>query len=564
MSDVNDKKQYIEKTNTKKLLVTFGRYISAKLLLAIILLGGIGIFFIVLSFNKTESSTFFYLVREAGKALFITAIISGGVKWYMTRQYIKLDKEKDAILKHELSETLDNLTKKVLEQTNKMSASASSLDALQDADVVRFYRNRSEASKDIKAALQDNKVTTIKIIGISLNDFIRDEHTELHNAWKTIESYITNGTPPSGVDKLDVQVLLIDPTSYGALLRAEAEGTEDRASRLRKDVNVSMNDLYELEKECMSTPVCFQARIYRTTPILYLVWTPSFAFVQQYYFRPSHRADINIPIIKYYNKPKIESQPYSIHDELAFHFDWLWSHASISLSKYIDECSQGTALAMMNSGIDNIFYDFNLSRKRIIHLISDPENTTLWIKGISLRSFFQYGDLYDVIAKASKRENLDIKILLIDPDCEQAKIRSFREFLMTNPSAKPEEFREEARKAQRLYKDTTESITLIRAFLKELSLDNQTLRFKVKLFSSAPEAFMLITDKSALVEQYHYGKIRPVSTEEFSSKILGGDIPVLEYEKLPSSKSSSTIKDPYRIFRDHFQFVFDYFAIDFC
>jgi hypothetical protein len=66
----------------------------------------------------------------------------------------------------------------------------------------------------------------------------------------------------------------------------------------------------------------------------------------------------------------------------------------------------------------------------------------------------------------------------------------------------------------------------------------------------------MLTDSSALVEQYHYGKIKPAEDDTMGRKILGGDVPVIEYERQAPRKNP--LKDPYRIFEDHFRFVFDF------
>jgi hypothetical protein len=63
---------------------------------------------------------------------------------------------------------------------------------------------------------------------------------------------------------------------------------------------------------------------------------------------------------------------------------------------------------------------------------------------------------------------------------------------------------------------------------------------------------MLICDDCALVEQYHYGKIRQ-GDEAAIGRNLGGDVPLVEYAKF---ESSDPLKNPYLIFADHFTYAF--------
>jgi hypothetical protein len=554
MTDAQEGVQASDRPETKFLSV-LKRFVSLKLLVSSIVLVASGLLLVILSFGRTNASVSFFLLQEIGKAILITAAVNGGVKWYLTRQSVELEKAKTEIVNRQLFSSLDTLRGEVLSQTQRMSASASSLVALQAADVSKFYGSRNEASIDIRQAITSEGVTAIKIIGISLNDFIRDEQHELHKAWRTIAKYITSGTPPQGAKELDIQLLLIDPTSSGARWRSEAEGTEEDLSRLHADVQAAITNLASLQKSAKSSAVRLSVRLYRTPPILNLIWTPSISFAQQYHFRPSH-SGMNIPVLRYHERQRLENEDRSLHEELRFHFERLWDKCSISLDDYIGGFSRGIELGVYEAGIVNIFYDQALTRNRILHLIS-ASKYRLWIKGISLRSFFQYGDLFDALVKAVIR-GVEVRVLLIDPDREQAKMRSFRELRMARGDADWDSFTEEELRQQRLYRETTESIAHISRFigeLRQLPPNPAHGSFEARLFASSPEAFVMLTDSAALVEQYHYGKIKPAEGDSMGG-ILGGDVPVLEYGRQTPGKNP--LKAPYRIFEDHFRFVFEF------
>ena len=546
-------KQSENESNTiyqKKFLQALGEAVGIKLFVLIIIFSIIGVVLIYIGFEKSEESVFFYTLREVGKGIFITALISGAIKWYMARQYIYYKEERENIYRQELKEVLSQLKSDVSEQTRKIASYASSLDALQFVGATRFYRNRHEASSDIKAVLEKGP-EEIKIIGISLNDFVRDENKELHAAWKLIEKIIKNGLTQDRGKKLTIQVLLIDPNSHGAWLRAEAEQENDATSRLKLDVEASIKHFLYLES-VSSEDVKFQVRIYRSSPILYLFWTPNISFIQQYYFRPSHGANVDIPLVKYEHKESLLG--CSVHDELKFHFNWIWTHASVSIDEYLSCHVRGVFPGIHDANIEQISYDADINKKRLIELINKTKNV-LWIKGITLKSIFQYdGEIVEAISNLynNKDVNVDIKVLILDPLCDQAKYRSFREYLLIKPGGKIKDFTDEIRKQQRLYKDVNVSVESIESHFQ--GKEGGGSKFQVKEFQSAPEAFILITDDVAVVEQYHYGKIRPSNR-----KILAGDIPMIEYKR---KDDNIDVRNPYAIFRDHFEFVFKNCAED--
>ncbi len=563
-SDTKDKETH----NQSRWLVTVGRVVSIRLVLVIILFVLGGSLLISLSFGKSQTSVWYYILLEGGKALLITAVISGGAKWYVTNKAVKeLETLKGEAIRNELSSSLNALKNKVLEQTDNMTKLAASLEALHQTGIAEVYRNRHKATGDIMRALCSNGVEKIQLIGISLNDFLRDEQPELHKAWKTIERCVETGRPPIGAKKLEIQILLINPSCKGAFLRADSEGRMDARSRLTKEVDSAMNQINELRaKMPANSQVTLQVKLYETAPILYFVSTPSVTFIQQYHFRPTHSSSTDIPVFKFPRTVASDPSHFGILDELDHHFKWLWEHGSIDLDDFKNAHCYGVDEGIRSANIRNIYYDQAKSKERILYLLRDETNKTIWLKGISLRSFFQFDDLHEALMEASTRA--DVKLLLIDPDGEQAKFRSLREYRMEHPNAMMDTFKDQARKEQKLYRDTQESIGKIKTMLEDLSRSPTKHCLRAALFRSAPEAFVLLTDEAALVEQYHYGKIaaiddKPKTVNERPNRILGGDVPVLEYGRIKNwttqleRNRAHRVMDPYRILRDHFAYVWE-------
>lgn len=553
----------------KKLLDTLRRFASFKVVVVVIFLFLAGGTIVYNTYHRAKNEALFYIFQEIGKGIMVTVLVSGAVKWYVTRQAVEFDQEvkdldqlKEQTFREESKKALADLKQEVTQQTARVAASASSLVALQDAGMIKAFRDRSEAAEDIRDCLEEEAVTNIKLIGISLNDFVRDEEAVLHSAMQNLEHLITqqDDTPGNGRPSLYVQVLLLDPESNGALLRANAEGEDVLAkSRLKEDVKYSIDYFQKLEGLSAGKNIRLEARLYRSDPFLYLVWTPAVCFVQQYYFRPRRSSLFNVPIFKCESRSNIHPTEFSAHDELRFHFDWVWNHASVPVSEYRLNYGIGVDSAIREANIQNIYYDPKRSEQRILHLI-DKTTEVLYIKGVSLHSFFRHGKLFKAFLNACKR-GVTVKVQLIDPESEQAKYRSFREFRIMNKDAQLKDFTPETRVRERLYVDTQASIQFIQNHVTRLNLSN----IHVRAYRSAPEGFLLMTDDAALIEQYHYGTIS-ASEEEAT---LGGDFPVIEYKNFTAEDESALLlsdrdkeKDPYRLLKDHFNFVFDHCAAD--
>jgi len=555
-----------ESNEKTRLLDTLRRFSALKVLLAafsLFLIGGVVVY---LTHERAAQSPLFYIFQEIGKGIIVTGIVSGAVKWYVTRQtveldrgIIELDEQKEHAFRQESRKALSELREEVTRQTDRMVASASSLASLQEAGIVRAFFNREDAAADIKSAMVREGVTAIKLIGISLNDFVRDENSVLHSAIQDLEQRIADAASRArevSDPVLTIQVLLVDPKSNGAFLRANAEGKGVLAKpRLVEDVEHSIDYFKELERLSSGGSVRLQVRLYRYAPMLHLVWTPDVCFVQQYYFCSSHSAAIKVPVFKCERYAGTEVQTFSAIDDLEFHFDWLWKYASISASEYRQSHLEGVDTAIRQANIHNIYYDSAKSQKRILRLIEQTQKS-LYIKGVSLHSFFRHGDLFNAIINACKR-GVSVKVLLVDPNCEQARYRSFREYRILHKKATLTEFTETVQKSARLYSDTVQSIDFIQKQTKLLDLTTLDAR----LYFSAAEAFCLITDTSVIVEQYHYGTISPNPYES----LLGGDVPVIEYknftpedEDIGFLTARDKVKDPYLLFKDHFDFVFEH------
>src|SRR6185436_9234574 len=262
--------------------------------------------------------------------------------------------------------------------------------------------------------------------------FLRPGKNNFHEAWQMIEHYI-KGEKLLG-HPLYIKVLLIDPTCQGAYHRSRAEETQvGGAGRLGNNVFESLRALCEFERQQEKRKsIHLEVKLYRTPPILYLVQTDFVSYVQQYHFWPQYNPDLNIPVIRYQGRSSSDTQGRSMHDELSFHFDYLWKHCSVNIPEFLEEAARGYDTAVREASIENICYDDPaLCKKRILHLM-DGAKERLYLKGITLRTFFSDGELFDKFCEVAVKDGIEVRVLLADPECEQAKIRSFREYLLKN------------------------------------------------------------------------------------------------------------------------------------
>jgi TIR domain len=472
-------------------------------------------------------------------------------------------------------------------QTNNVTL-ASSIGSL------RVYKSRDFAREDIRRDLLDSGVTEIRILGISLNDFL-DEKGHQYGTWEELRAYILSNEPRER--DLDVKVLMIHPLSHGAQLREWGEVRDSRNRRLSYEVKLLAERLIDLEdkisqrKQASSQwTVNFKFRMYWTAPILFLCQTNKVSYVQQYHFWPTRQSNVDIPVMWYPYVDESEGTFSSMHSHLKAHFDWVWEKASIPAYKYFKQSYIGVDQGIGRSGIVNIFAQRQEGKKRILHLLRQAKEK-VYIQGISLHSFFQANDLVTKsIEKLVSKGQVDVKILLLDPESDQAKYRSYREYrIKYRDNYIPfqqyaEQDDDSAENYHQVFSDLVQDTLNSRRVLmgiNDIAQQNQNPKFRVHYYASAPVCFILIVDNVALVEQYHFGKLEDAvgrlenhnensDNEDADEFILGKDMPLIEYEKDSQSlfklnisdvdRSEYQLRDPYRLIENHFLFVFENFS----
>lgn len=346
--------------------------------------------------------------------------------------------------------------------------------------------------------------------------------------------------------------------SQGAHLRSVGENlaNQDQLDRLSSDLDLTIKTLTPMTRRVGLQPrpknVTFAFRLYRVPPGIFLLRTNTTSYMQSYYFWKSHESKSSLPLLRLN-----DTEDIALHSSMKDHFDFLWNRASISSSKHQEQHQHGVDKGIHQSGTINVFSTSHEGKDRILWLIRNTKR--LYIQGFSLHSFFNnQSSLYAAIRERVKKGDIEIKLLLINPKSISAIYRSYREYRL-DPQANLsfDEFKDKQEyKETKLYRETKESLHWIKQ-LKKLDIEDKI--FHAKCYDTAPYCFLLMTDETVLVEQYHYGNQVPY---EDDGK-LGNDMTRFEYARIPPDLyEEQTPIQTYQLLENHFKFVFDICAHD--
>lgn len=473
-------------------------------------------------------------------------------------------------------ETLDTLeqTKGYLRQVSD------SLAAMTTIGISRLYSSREEAGSDMLKDLAIDAPVHVRLMGISLNDFVQG-HGAFGTAWNELKSKVkhhndtvrnADGGGSSHEPKLHFRLLLIHPYCLGAQLRSkgEARGTDAIDSRLMTDVLSVTKEIEKLQSQTGGN-IVIECRLYQLPPTLFLCSVVRgeggngqiVTYMQPYFFW-NKRKDMPVPVFKCTTEPSKELDDQIAH-QLNEHFDLIWNKSSVSLEDLRHNNIFGVDRGLRQAGAVNVFLQKSESRQRILQMLRRAKSD-VWIQGISLHAFFSAGDLYKELIRLILEGKVRIRALLIDPECEQAKLRAFRERLFVDKDETLDSFiKSERIRTSTLFRDTISSIREIREFMEHLVAEKGVSpgwkhNMLVRQYSSAPACFILRVDDRVLVEQYHYGKATHSDQPQMDVAILGKEMPVLEFtsatDDLFDDSPEVQERKPFRLLEDHFRFAF--------
>lgn len=515
-------------------------------------------------FPSVDKSWLAFSVRELGGGLLVAALAGLLIQTLVVRYRQQLSEGLNQFLEEDVTQDLRGIREQIGRQTHALVQGSSTLEAMRRTGVGGVWQSRGDAIEAMRRDLEAPDLHSIRILGISLNDFLRnDQHQSLHSVWKLITSYLKGDRKPPQ-STLDVRVLVIDPNCYGGLLRSfgEARQDDDLAGRLDEDVTATARRLADLKAEVKARAasnhditVNFDFRLYRVAPTVFMLSTDMATYLQPYYFWSKRQFETSMPVMRFETKFGLEA--------MEDHFELLWNFASVDGEAWLKAHEIGVDRGSYESGVVNLFTDHREGYGRLCWLIEHAVSR-VYILGISLKSFFEPGLLFAAVQQAVARPGVDVRILLLDPDGMQAKYRSFREHQFADHCdqqyVRYEEYlaNPDCHRESMLAQDTRASIRHIQAIQRR----DSTNCFDLRLYDASPSCFLMIADDHALVEQYHYGKYVPGGrTEKLGAPpILGKDMALVEFARTreddPLIDLAGT-RSSFDLLLDHFSFMFD-------
>lgn len=509
-----------------------------------------------------SKSVLTYSIRAIGSGLLVTGVVTVLAYLFVRRHEEQFRNRLMDFIAKDLTRRLKKIETRIQGQTVELFEGSASLEALNQRGVARVYANRRDSIDDLTRELKNLDEGEVRIMGVSLNDFVRSDQVEgLHSAWDELMKFV-HGTRavPKGAS-LEIRILVVDPNCFGARLRSQIETEESdrfsQAGRLESDVEQTIEHLRELVEstENQSSGVSFAFHIYQLPPTLFVCDAESFCYTQPYYFWSHRDQTTSMPLLKL----RIDS---GLQKGIRHHFDTIWNYGSIDGCEWLDGHYVGSDKGTHTTGMVNFFTDPKQVEKRMLWVLKNAKKK-ISIQGNSLHSFFKAGDLFNELRAVLKdKPDVRVRALLLDPDCRQAVQRSYREYALARENGDPQmpfddyNDHRELHRNMELYQESQRSIDRIRSITKP------GRDFEARLYDSAPACFMLIVDDHVFVEQYGFGK--KLGDEERKDGIvatLGGDMPLVEYrsEASPMYECDGS-SCPYDVLEDHFEFVFKHLS----
>lgn len=228
-------------------------------------------------------------------------------------------------------------------------------------------------------------------------------------------------------------------------------------------------------------------------------------------------------------------------------------------------CNDWT-VRLQQSQINNIFIPRSNDQKydpvNEMKALINNTNEILWVKQVSLFALANNkGALYSELVKKYKSIK-SIRFLLVDTQSDGAKMRAYREYYLDDltPVINYTDFVDIKYTESPLYRDTEMSIINLNRMRSNYYIAfnevEEDCEFLLKVFRSAPDAAIIITDDTVLFEPLHLGGLNEMLVKQpggDSKPILSGHMPMFEFKK----KDSPGI---YELIKNNFQFVWDNYS----
>jgi hypothetical protein len=573
-------------TDSRVLLIVY-RLVTASLWLRTAVLTIFSVILIVGAFHWhviTRPNVWSYLAAQLGTGLLVVAVGAALVQGFIMsapetwRKLVnQLRSESRETSQGHISKQLDAINKAMTEGIRALETQVSQLaadmerhnlhtlvpddGAIHAAGVVGVYPAGNDAANDMMACLRDPRTTSIRLLGLSLADWFgaRRKTYDTGLPVHLLDSLLR--AEPSTASRsrpLSVRILLLDPRCAAARLLVHGGGEPDageRLSRLHNDAERTARYLIRLRDEVavLGNGNSVEVRFYRVLPSLFALSTDVGSFVRPYF--AGLDTSRSLAATWQYGDDS------AIHQATCGHFDAVWHHASVTAEAVLKEKSDGTDRGLSEAGICNIYTDLKDAQERIDWLISNAKDR-VWLQGVSL--VHHVGTpLIDTLSDLARKDTVDARFLILDPDCEEAYRKSYRDYLLdieqqdATPSFDEYHANKDLHKESAVYKNIRYTTQILTGIIGTKQPGSARLRH----YTCAPTSYVLIADNHALVEQFHYGK-SPSATGSARTRLnLAREMPLVELEHpLPNLYEVRRDFDPLAVMTDHFSRVFDAFS----
>lgn len=160
----------------------------------------------------------------------------------------------------------------------------------------------------------------------------------------------------------------------------------------------------------------------------------------------------------------------------------------------------------------------------------------LRLSGISLLDFFlvagRGGEFFEVLQKKAQRDELEVRVLLMDPRGHGIRLRKHVEL---NGPASP------LLQIEASIPQAVGGIDVLRQIAERAG--NAHFSIEPRLYSFLPQAYFVVTDSALFIEQYHFAETENLRFwgEEETSPCTGGRVPILHFAN-PSNAYTAMLK----------------------
>jgi hypothetical protein len=540
------------------------RLVTVDLWLRTAVLAGASVALIVIAFELgviTRPTIVSFLAAQLGAGLLVGAVGAALVQAFVMSAPQTMQEMLNELRSRPREAALEDRLTELTAEVRAYELRTRATDSLAQMGVVDVLRSPEDVAAHISTVLAGPAPGDIRLLGLSLHALFGGGRHPGSPDWpdrQLSRLLLDEDSAPARRGSIHVRVLLVDPACLSLPLLAHgARGDQGLdLDHLRRETEEAAHRLDRLGKQVARrrNGNSLQVRFCRALPPFFLFATPQGMLTSSYH--DSLPADPGAAGSAATWQFRSGSAAYQARCR---HFDALWDTDSVPGEELLSHKAIGTDQGIGESGILNIYTSRESAQARIGWLVENARRR-VWIQGVSLSHHLNPPLEKEMLGLLAR--SLDTRILILDPDSEQAVRKSYRDYLLDQDGDAVIDYDTYARdarlhKASQVYGRLRHSLQ----WFESLSAKATAGNFHVRQYACAPTSYILIADDHALVEQFHYGK--PVDAEgSIEAQLqLAREMPLIEYGK-PGSKlfAAQPWLNPLAVVEDHFSQVYEHFG----